>query len=173
MDGVRDLVAQVSKLALDPTSNDDSCTLNSATSSLVGGANVSTSTRRQRTGGGFLPHIPSGHKPISLTARVPSRNGRGMHGRQDPFDQKFLKQNFRENTLVWLNLPSKLKGNYPQCIFCTNCGDTKLGSWFIFLSRSPSRLLRLWPHPSSTDSIHDTQLTCSISDNAGTLSLFV
>ena len=75
---MRDLVAQVSQLALNPTSNNDLCTLNSATSSLVGGANTPVATMtKQRTGGGFLPHIPSGHKPISLTTRAPSQNGRG------------------------------------------------------------------------------------------------
>ena len=85
---MRDLVAQVSQLALNPTSNDDNlCTL---ISSLVGGASSAASmattttttttitTKQQRTGGGFLPHIPSGHKPISLTARAPSQNGRGI-----------------------------------------------------------------------------------------------
>ena len=91
VDGVRDLVAQVSQLALNPTSNNDLCTLNSdPTTSLVGGGGASATpmattttttmtmtTTKQKTGGGFLPQIPSGHKPISLTARAPAHGGRG------------------------------------------------------------------------------------------------
>ena len=78
VDGMTELVAQVSQLALDPDSS-NLCSLGSQTSLGAGGGVHLPPIRKQKSsGGGFLPHIPSGHKPISLTARGFSQTDRGV-----------------------------------------------------------------------------------------------